>query len=291
MDQTLASSNFVRSAIWAVLAALNFALMITAVHFMEGKFDAFEIVFFRAIVGLFLILPLVSRSGVASLKTDRIWLHVVRTLCGVFGMATLYYAVAVIPVAEAIALTFLIPIFTTIAAGLVLRESVGAHRWGATLVGFIGAMIIIRPGLSEIDWPVLLVVISSALYAGSWLSVKVLTRTDSASVTVFWLNMLMVPLTVVPVMFLWVTPDWGDVAPILVMALSGWAAHYCQARAFKISDASAVMPFDFLRLPLGALFGYFLFAELLDAWTWAGSVIIFAAGYYITRREALENRR
>jgi drug/metabolite transporter (DMT)-like permease len=284
-------SQFVRSAFWAVLAAVSFAFMMTSVRSMEGKFDAFEIVFFRALVGLFMVIPLVSRSGIGALKTTRMPLHIVRTLFALFAMATLYYALSEIPVAQAIALTFLIPLFTTVAAGVVLRESVGMHRWTATLVGFAGAMVIIRPGMAEISLPVLLVVLSSALYAGAWSSVKILTRTDSAAVTVFWMNVLMVPLTAIPVAFLWVTPDWSDAPALLVMAVSGWSAHFCQARAFEKSDASAVMPFDFLRLPLGALLGYVLFAEFIDIWTWSGAVIIFLAGYYITRREALRAAR
>lgn len=284
-------SQFVRSAFWAVLTAVSFAIMMTSVRSMEGKFDAFEIVFFRAIVGLFMVIPLVSRFGIGALKTTRMPMHVVRTLFGLFAMATLYYALADIPVAQVIALTFLIPLFTTVAAGVVLGETVGIHRWAATLVGFAGAIVIIRPGVAEISLPVLLVVLSSALYAGSWSSVKILTRTDSAAVTVFWLNVLMVPLTAIPLIFLWVTPDWSDAPALLVMALSGWSAHFCQARAFEKSDASAVMPFDFLRLPLGVLFGYVLFGELIDMWTWGGAVIIFIAGYYITRREAMRSAR
>ena len=283
-------SRFLVSAFWAVLAAVSFAIMMTSVRYMDGKFDAFEIVFFRALIGVFIVIPLVTRSGFSALKTTRMPMHVVRTLFALFAMATLYYALADIPVAQAIALTFLIPLFTTIAAGTVLREQVGIHRWSATLVGFAGAMIIIRPGFAEITLPVMLVVLSSALYAGAWSSVKILTRTDSAAVTVFWMNVLMVPLTAIPLFFVWVTPGPEDILPIAIMALSGWAAHFCQARAFESADASAVMPFDFLRLPLGALFGYLLFSELIDGWTWAGAVVIFLAGYYITRREALKSR-
>ena len=283
----VAMPRFLIAACWALLAAASFAVMMTSVRYMDGKFDAFEIVFFRALIGIFLIVPIVSKSGFTALRTDRLPMHVVRTLFALFAMATLYYALEFIPVAQAVALTFLIPLFTTIAAGTVLREKVGLHRWSATLVGFGGALIIIRPGVTDISLPVLLAVLSSALYAGAWSSVKILTRTDSAAVTVFWMNLLMVPLTAIPLFFVWVTPGPEDILPIVIMALSGWAAHFCQARAFESADASAVMPFDFLRLPLGALFGYFLFAELVDGWTWAGAVVIFLAGYYITRREAL----
>ena len=281
--------RFVVSAFWALLAAVSFAVMMTSVRHMDGKFDAFEIVFFRALVGVFIVIPLVTKSGLKALRTERMPMHIVRTLFALFAMATLYYSLAELAVAQAIALTFLIPLFTTIAAGTLLGERVGIHRWSATLVGFAGAMVIIRPGFAEVSGPVLLVVLSSALYAGAWSSVKILTRTDSAAVTVFWMNVLMVPLTAIPLFWVWVTPSVEDILPLLIMALSGWSAHFCQARAFESSDASAVMPFDFLRLPLGALFGYLLFAEFIDAWTWTGAVIIFLAGYYITRREALRN--
>lgn len=281
-----AGQNYLHAAFWAIMTALSFAVMMTSVRAMGGKFDAFEIVFVRAIVGLFLVVPLVSKFGIGALKTDRMPLHIVRTLFALFAMATLYYALADLAVAYAIALTFLIPLFTTVAAATVLREKVGAHRWVATAVGFGGAMVIIRPGVDAVTLPVMLAVLSSLLYAGAWSSVKILTRTDSAAVTVFWMNVLMVPMTAIPLFFVWVTPGWEDVPALLIMALSGWSAHFCQARAFESADASAVMPFDFLRLPLGAAFGWFLFREGIDGWTWAGAVIIFLAGYYITLREA-----
>jgi drug/metabolite transporter (DMT)-like permease len=254
---------------------------------MAGKFDAFEIAFFRAVLGLLMVIPLILRSGLGVLKTTKMPLHFVRTVFGLLAMACMYYAVAVKPVAEVIALTFLIPLFVTIAAGVVLHEVVGIHRWTATVIGFAGAVVIIRPGLVEIDSSGFLVVLSSALYAGAWSCVKILTRTDQAGVTVFWMSVLMVPLTALPTAIFWVTPEWTDLPPLIIMAVSGWSAHFCQARAFENADASAIMPFDFLRLPLGALFGYFIFAELLDIWTWIGAVIIFAAGYYIIRRESL----
>ena len=290
MTMAVPLSQFYQSAIWAILTAISFAIMVTAVHHMDGKFDAFQIVFFRAVVGLFMIVPLVFRFGIGTLRTTKMPLHIIRTLFGLLAMATLYYAVAVKPLAEVISLTFLIPIFVTIASSIVLREVVGLHRWVATIIGFAGALIIIRPGFVAFDFPTVLVLLSSALYAGAWSSVKILTRTDSASVTIFWMNVLMLPLTLIPLIFVWVTPNRSDYIPILVMALFGWFAHFCQAQAFKKADASALMPFDFLRLPVAALFGYFLFSETLDAWSWGGAVIIFTASYYTVRREKLDAR-
>jgi len=289
MNIILSTSSFFRSAIWATLTAISFAVMITAVHFMSGKFDAFQIVFFRAIVGLLLIVPLVSRSGLKALHTTKFPLHCIRTLFGLFAMAALYYAVSVKPLAEIISLTFLIPIFVTIASSIVLRETVGTHRWIATIIGFGGALIIIRPGFIEFDLPIFLALLSSALYAGAWSTVKMLTRTEHASIMLFWLNLLMLPLTILPTVFVWVTPSWSDLAPILIMALFGWSAHFCQAKAFEKADASAVMPFDFLRLPIAAFFGYFIFSEALDLWIWVGAVVIFSASYYTVYREKVNS--
>lgn len=280
-------SHFLTSAIWACLAALSFATMAVSVRYLDGKFDAFEVVFVRALVGLIIIIPLVSREGFRKLKTTRMPMHFTRALFGTAAMAVLYYALAATPVADVIALTFLIPVFTTIGAGLFLHETIGRHRGAATLLGFLGAIIIIRPGFAEMSWPIFLVVLSSGLYAAAWLCVKVLTQTDDASVTVFWLNILMLPICIIPMIFLWVTPDWEDMIPLGVMALSGWSAHYCQARSFKNTDASAVMPFDFLRLPIAATIGFILFDEILDIWSWFGAIIVFSAGYYMTLGERL----
>ena len=168
--------EFVSGALWAIAAAVSFAVMMTSVRHLGGRFDAFEIVFVRSLVGLFMVIPLVAGSGLRALRPTRLPLHVVRTLFALFAMVTLYYALAEIPVADAIALTFLIPLFTTVAAVVVLRERVGLHRWTATLVGFGGALVIIRPGFVALEIPVLLAVLSSVLYAGAWSCVKILTH-------------------------------------------------------------------------------------------------------------------
>tara|TARA_B100000686_G_C16795978_1_gene982368 strand:+ start:3668 stop:4549 length:882 start_codon:yes stop_codon:yes gene_type:complete len=285
------SIGFIKGAGWACLAALSFAVMMTSVRYLDGKFDAFEIVFIRAVVGVIIIIPLILRSGFASIKTNRLPIHLLRTILALMAMATLYYALVNIAVAEAVALTFLIPLFTTILAGLVLRERVAKHRWAATVVGFIASMLIIRPSLSGINISVILAILSSALYAGAWATVKVLTRTDTPAAIVFWMNVLMLPLTVIPLFWVWVSPRGEDVIVLFIMALSGWLAHFCQAKSFEKADVSAVMPFDFLRLPIAAFFGYFLFYESTDAWTWVGAIIIFSSGYYITRRESVKCHR
>ena len=275
-----------RGAFWMVLAALSFAVLLASVRELSDSFPTVEIVFVRALVGLFLIAPILAQGGFGRLRTRRLPMHFARTAFAFGAMLCMYYGLIHIPVGDVTALSFLIPVFCTLAAGLVLRERVGATRWTATAVGFLGALAIVRPGMESVGLPMLAVLLSCVFYAGAWTSVKFLTTTEPASVIVFYMNLMMLPLTLVPSLFVWVTPGWQDLPALLIMGISGWAAHFCQARAFAAADASAVMPFDFLRLPFTAGLGWLLFAEVLDVWTWIGAGVIFASTYFITLRES-----
>jgi len=143
-------------------------------------------------------------------------------------------------------------------------------------------MVVLRPGHASISLPVVVMLLSVLLYAGAWISMKFLTRTDSAAVIVFYQNGLILPLALVPTLILGSVPSPEDFAILLGVGLTGSFAHYCQARSFGEADASAVMPFDFLRLPFSVLCAWFLFAESTDWWNWLGAVIIFSATYYST---------
>lgn len=280
-----------RGILWMVATAASFAVLLVTIRELSATFHTVEIVFVRAVVGIFLIVPMVVRSGPTVLKTRRLPLHGLRTFFAFTAMMTLYYSLGHISVAQATAMTFLIPIFATVVAVIVLKERVDGPRWIAVLLGFAGALVIIRPGFAVITFPILMALASSFAYAGAWSTVKLLSRTEAASVTVFYMNVIMVPLTLVPSLFVWVTPRWEDMPILLIMAVSGWAAHFCQARSFGAADASAVMPFDFLRLPFGAALAFLLFGEVSDVWTWIGAVIIFAGTYYATWRETRLQRR
>jgi drug/metabolite transporter (DMT)-like permease len=273
-----------------VLTAISFSLMLIAIRDLSQKFETVEIVFFRAVFGVFMIVPVVMRAGLGRLKTRRLPMHCVRTGFAFAAMLTFYFGLATVPVADSMALTFLIPIFTTIAAALLLRERVDGPRWAAVVVGFLGALIIIRPGFVEITLPMMMVVLSSVFYAGAWTSVKFLTRTEPASVILFYMNVIMIPATLIPSLFVWVAPEWRDVPGLIVLGLAGWSAHFCQARSFAEADASVVMPFDYLRLPFGATFAWLWLGEATDPWTWLGATVIFASTYFIVWRESRTSR-
>jgi drug/metabolite transporter (DMT)-like permease len=220
------------------------------------------------------------------LRTNRLRLHIFRNGVHYLGNVGWFIGVTLVPLADLSALQFTVPLFTIVLAAVVLRETVGAHRWTATAIGFAGALVIIRPGFAEIGPGTIAVVLSAVFYAASQVSTKSLSRTDSPNLILFYMALIFVPISAVPAAFDWTTPTLADAIPILLLGVFGVLAHACIIRSFAAADASFVMPFDFLRLPIAALFGFVLYLERPDIWVWTGAVIIFGAAYYITRRES-----
>jgi drug/metabolite transporter (DMT)-like permease len=191
-----------------------------------------------------------------------------------------------IPFAEAVALSFTTPLFATIGAALILGERVRARRWTATLVGFAGVLVIVRPGSVALDWGAGLAILSMALSAGVTLIVKNLTRTERPDVIATYMVLIMTPMSLAPALFVWSWPA-AHIWPWLVaMGAMGSCGHMCFLRSFALAEASAVMPYDYTRMVFAAVIGYVFFAEVPDDWTWVGAAIIAGAAIYIAHREA-----
>ena len=283
-------SNIQRGALWMVLAGFSFTAMLVCVRSLDGRYPSVEVVFFRALAGLVFVIPPLLKHGLVGLHTKRFPMHVSRASFSLLAMIAYYYGVAFVPLADATTYSFIIPLFVILGAVLFLREKVDGQRWAATIIGFIGVMVVLRPGHGGLSAPVLVMLLSVLFYAGAWISMKFLTRTESASVIVFYQNIMIVPLALIPTLFLGSLPTLGDLAILIAVGLTGSYAHYCQARSFGAADASAVMPFDFLRLPFSVTCAWFLFGETTDWWSWLGAVIIFGATYYSTWHEARKAR-
>ena len=268
------------------MAALSFTTMLFFVRYLEGRYPSIQVVFFRALAGLIFVIPILTRQGISGLRTNHFPMHISRTVFALAAMFFFYYGVAYVPMSDATAFTFIIPLFATVGAALILREKVDSARWIATICGFFGTLIILRPGEAELSLPVLAMLLSAVFYAGSWLSMKILTRTDSASLIVLYMNVMIVPLALIPTLIFGKMPTFIDLLILIGVGLTGSFAHFCQARSFASADASAVMPFDFLRLPMAVGWGAFFFAEPTNIWTWVGAVVIFTSTYYIAWRES-----
>jgi len=275
-----------QGAIYMITAALLFAVMNATIKLAAAEgLHPFQIAFFRNSFALAFMLPWLARMGREGLRTERLKVHFWRAGIGLIAMLCWFTAVVRMPMAEAVALNFTVPLFATAGAAIFLGEVVRARRWTATIIGFLGVLIILRPGFAEITPVMALPVIAACFMAVTVLIVKSLSRTEDPMVVVLYMNLLLTPLSLIPALFVWQTPSlWA----LVLMALVGGCAvlaHIAFTRSFTKADASAVLPFDYARLPFVAAIGFLLFAEVPDAWTWVGAAVIAASAVYIAHRE------
>ena len=281
----------VRGPLWMIMGGLSLILLAIVIRHLQSKYHVLEMIFLRSVISFLLILPWALRQRRRELTTKRLPLHIFRNGIHYLGNIGWFVGVTLVSLADLQALQFTTPLFTIILAAIFLRELVGPHRWIATALGFVGALIIIRPGFIPIGAGTTAVVVSAMFYASSQTATKSLSRTDTPNAILLYMSLIFVPLSAIPAAFVWVTPAWEDTIPIILLGVFGYLAHACIIRSFATADASYVMPFDFLRLPIAAAFGFFLYQERPEFWVWIGAAIIFVATYYITWREAQVAKR
>ncbi|GLQ07955.1 DMT family transporter [Sneathiella chinensis] len=263
----------------AVLGGLIKGLSNTGMH-------VFEIVLLRNLAGLVALAPWFIRTGGKGLKTQRFGLFSIRSFFGFVSMLSWFYAVTVVPLAEAVALNFTAPIFGTLLAIIFLKEVVRLRRWIAILVGFAGAMIILRPGAIELNPGTYAAIISAATMACSVTCVKKLSATESSPAIVAWTQILIIPMSLVPALFVWQTPTLEQMYYVVGMGVCATLGHLMFTRAFSLADATYVMPFDFFRLVFAAVIGFMFFSQQPDMFVWIGAAVIFVSAVYIAYREA-----
>jgi len=269
-----------------VAATVCFSAMHAGIRYLSADLHPFEIGFFRNMFGLLVVLPWIVRWGLKPLRTGRFRLHAVRALVNVVAMLLFFSGLARLPLAEVQALGFTAPLFATLLAVLILREKVRLRRWSALVVGFAGALIVVRPGIGAIDVGTFYVLGSALIWAGALIIIKSLARTESSVTITLYMSLLMTPLALIPAAFVWVWPSADQLALLVALGISGALGQMLMAQSFRVADASAVLPFDFLKMIWSALFGFLLFAEVPGLATWIGGGVIFGAGSYIAFRES-----
>ncbi len=281
----------VQGALWMVFSACSFAGVSVAVHALAGRIHPFEIAFFRTLFLFLFMSPLLLRSGWSVLATRNWRMQLFRSVASVAAMMTWFSALSLMPIADVTALTFTAPLFSTLGAGLLLGEKVGARRWGAVVVGFAGTLVILRPGIESLAPGVWVALLAALLMSIIPLSIKVLSRTDPPTTVVLLVALLSTPMSLVPALFVWTAPPPQTWPWLVASGLFASGVQWGMAKAYGLADVSAVLPFDFSRLVFVAVGGFLMFGEVLDLWTAAGAVIIFSATLYTARREARLARR
>jgi len=283
-DDSAKAGNF-RGMMWMLAATLLFVFMHAAIRHIANDVDPFEIAFFRNLFGLIFLMPVFLRHGMAPLRTRNFGMHFLRAILNLINMVAFYFGLGLTPLAEATALNFTAPLFTTLLATVFLGERVRIRRTVALAVGFVGAIVILRPGVDAINPGALFVLFAAVIWGGIMIMIKVMSRTDSSLTITVWVLILMTIMSFPPVLFVWRTPTMVEFGWLVFIAVTGTIGQLMLTQALKEADATSIMPIDFFRLIWAAALGYFLFTEIPDAFTWAGGILIFGSATYITFRE------
>jgi drug/metabolite transporter (DMT)-like permease len=281
----------VRVTLLMLCAMLFFTSMGVFIRLSAEQLDALEVVFFRNFLALLLMIPWILRRGVNVMHTRRLGLYSLRASINVVGMAAGFTAITLIPLAEATALGFTAPLWATIGAVVILGEAIRARRIGALAFGFLGMLIVLRPGIDEISFGSMLALANAFLLSLTALIVKRLTETERPEAIVTWMVLMQTPLSLIPALFVWHWPDPQTWLWLWCLAAAGTIGHICWTRAYALAEITQLQPMEFIKLPISALLAYLIFAELPSIWTWIGGSVIFASTAYITHREVQLARR
>lgn len=262
-----------------------FSAVDTQAKFLTSDYHPTQIIWFRQI-GLFIgVMILLAMKGPNILKTRQPALQLTRGALAICSGLLFVFAIRHAQLVDAVAVSFVAPFFLTILGALFLGEKIGIRRWSAVVVGFIGAMIIIRPGTGAVHPAVLLVVIAALVYAMRQVIGRKLADTDKTHTTVAYTAIVGSLLISLPMPFVWRTPETTThILLIISMATMGAVAEVLVIKALEVAEAVVVAPIHYTLIIWGTIYGYLVFDQLPDIWTWTGTAIIVAAGIFTLRR-------
>ncbi|CAN7704704.1 DMT family transporter [Neorhizobium tomejilense] len=285
-----ARKSFGQGLIWMAFSMASFIGMSVGSRELAATLSIRQVLFFRALVGLIVILA-VGRMLLPEIrKMKLVKLHVLRNVVHFCAQYFWTIGIVMLPLASVFALEFTMPIWVALFAWILLKERLSAPRIFATIGGFIGVLVIVRPGTAMVDPAAGLVLIAAAGYGLSLIFVKRLTRDCSPGAIVVWMILIQAPLGLIAALTDWHDVHLSDVPWMLVAGLGALSAHYCQAQALKRLEASVVMPIDFLRVPFAAVVGYYAYGEAIDLWVLFGGGIILLSNYRAVLAERARSR-
>jgi drug/metabolite transporter (DMT)-like permease len=274
-----------QGALWMIASGAVFSLLNATVKHLGQRLDPIEIAFFRCFFGLLFVLPFALRAGGGVILTGRPVAHLMRGLAGIAGMFCGMYALVHLPLADAIAISFAKPLFAVVLAALFLAERVGPGRWFATAAGFAGVLIVVRPGTMEFQLAHVVALLGAFFIADVIVLVKKLQGTERNATIMVYFGIVTSLASFGPALWVWTTPSGAELILLACMAGAATLGQYCGLRAFQAADASAVVPYDYLRLIFAIAIGFAIFAEIPDFWTLVGASVLIASTLYIAYRE------
>ncbi len=284
-----------QGALWILASVAGATAMTLAVRVLTPELHSAMLAFLRSALVAVLIVPAViwrAQSGGARLRFTRWPLHLLRGLLIGIALNAGFYAIWQLPMATATILFFMAPVFATAFAMIFLAEAVGIRRWSAIAAGFLGAVVILRPGIGQTDPAMLAALLSSLAFAASLIVGRRVSDADGSDAVFVSSSAVVTVATLPPALFVWELPADGLAWGVLGVLVAGSAVRtYADIRAYAIGEAGFIAPFTYLRLLTIGVAGYVWFGEVIDAWTLAGGVIIAGSTLYIAAREARLKRR
>ncbi|MCV0397025.1 MAG: DMT family transporter [Rhizobiaceae bacterium] len=278
-----------KAGLWMAGSIAMFLTMSVAGRAATAELDVFQVMLMRSVIGFFLLLPLVHFSGgLSAMKTHRPLMHIGRNVAHYGGQYAWLLALTLIPLAELISIEFTTPFWTALLAVAFLGERMNTKKTTAVVLGIVGVVVIVRPGVSEPQTGHLVMLAGAVAFAVSLVMVKAMTRTESVVRIIFWMLIIQSAIGLAPGLLVWRPPSLEVLPWVVLVAFTGTFSHYCLARALVHAEATVVMPMDFMRLPLSAVLGWAMFSERLDMLTAAGAALILAGNLVNIQRRRPE---
>ena len=284
----------VQGALWLVSGGFIFTSTSVMIRLLSTQIESVQTAFFRAVISVILLLPMIAAGRVQPWHSKRLAGHFWRTAMGTASMVLGFYAVSMLPLADATAIAFSQPLFSVVVAAAIAGEKVRWRRWSATIIGFAGVLVMVRPGEGSLQLGAIVAIANAAMVAFSILLVKRLSDSETPLMILTQFAIFSTLLLALPAILVWRWPDlWGWILAVGI-ALSATVGQYFWVQAFKSGEMSAVAPFEYMRLPFAVFVGWLVWGEMPVIWTYIGAAIVIGSALYIAHREhqlARERRR
>src|SRR6056297_3161752 len=307
---TVQRSNLT-GALYALVAVMCFSLNDVGIKFLSDRYALHQVIFIRSSVGTLLFLAVIMplSGGLKVMRTRRLKVHLVRGLCVMFANMCLFLGLAAMPIADAVAVFFISPLVITVFSVIFLGETVGARRWASIAVGFVGVLVIVKPGTSAFQVASLLPVAAATLYAVIHIVARKIGGTESAATMAFYIQATFIVASVIfgvtlghgnfagsghPALEFLLRP-WGPVAagdwPLFgLLGLTGVLGGFFISQAYRLSEAAFAAPFEYVAMPMAIMWGVTVFGTWPAPTAWAGIALIIGSGLYLLWRETAKGR-
>lgn len=276
-------TNTIKAGLWMLGGVMSFTTMAVAGRELASELDTFEIMMYRSMIGLLIVLSVAKYSGsINTVSRQRLGLHFIRNVCHFTGQNLWFFALALIPLAQVFAFEFSTPIWVALLAPFFLGERLTRTRLISITLGFIGIIIVAQPGTITVGSGVIAAALCAVAFAGTFIATKLLSSTDTTTSILFWLTAMQLVFGVVCATYDGdlMIPSLAAMPFVFAVALAGLFGHFCLTTALKLAPVMLITPVDFLRLPLIAFIGAMFYNEALNVWIFVGASLVFGANFF-----------